>query len=166
MAVMIGEKEVARLGEPVDLRGINDDPRTKKAGIITLTAKAGKPLKGPRIRQLFEMGVEWKESVAREFKVSEEEILRRLLAHDPTLMNEEGALVGVAQRIQESIVRVRPGGAKSRPQAFPLLGEQPTLRGWVADYRLILLFLAQPFYGAGNPEFGPGYVPPEKEEGD
>jgi len=164
VAVMIGE-EVTSL-EPVELIGINDDPRTGAPGLKTLSEQANKPLGGPRIRQLADMGVEWMETVAKRLGISEKEVKRRLLARDPSLVDESGALVGIAHDIQESIVRVRPSGARSRPQAFPLLGEQPTQRGWGFDIRLARMFLAQPFYGAGNPQFGEGYVPPAEEESD
>jgi len=164
VAVMIGE-EVTGI-EPVELIGINDDPRTGAPGLKTLSEQAGKPLGGPRIRQLAEMGTEWLERIAKRLGVQEKEIKRLLLARHPSLVDDSGALIGVAHEIQESIVRVRPSGARSRPQAFPLLGEQPTQRGWGFDIRLARMFLAQPFYGAGNPQFGEGYVPPAEEEAD
>ena len=155
MAVMIEEERT--LGEPVDLRGIPDDTRTGKLGLVSLAREAGRSLKGSRIRQLVEMGEEWRQRTAEALGVTEEELLGLLLAGDPSVVDHTGALTGVALVINEAIFRIRPGGPKSketrsRPQRFPLLGELIS-RGWVFDMRFIRMFFAQGFNEKGNPDF-------------
>lgn len=124
------------MSEPVEILGITDDDRTGRPGCATLLG-----YRPQRIRQLAPAGMVWRERVAAALGIDEQEVLRRLLARDSSLVDDNG-LVGIAREIQEAIPLT---------QAFPLIGWMPTKRGWAFDRRYIDLFATFERRAKGNP---------------